>query len=103
VALDGTGADVCHLRCGFFFLNLELQLDALRASVVPVILPVDRPMAWVAPRDIAEAAVARLLSDGWSGRHVQGGHGPEDPSWPKRLLACRRGCATGLSPSSPAP
>jgi uncharacterized protein YbjT (DUF2867 family) len=81
VALDGTGADVCHLRCGFFFANLELQLDALRAGVVPVILPVDLPMAWVAPRDVAEVAVARLLSSDWSGRHVQGVHGPEDLSW----------------------
>jgi uncharacterized protein YbjT (DUF2867 family) len=68
-------------RCGFFFSNLELQLDALRAGVVPVILPLDRPMAWVAPRDVAEVAAAWLLSAAWTGRQVQAVHGPADLSW----------------------
>jgi uncharacterized protein YbjT (DUF2867 family) len=79
--LDATGASVLHLRCGFFFSNLLLQLDAVRAGVVPIVLPVDQPMPWVAPRDIAEVAVTRLLSDGWSGRQVQAVHGPADLSW----------------------
>lgn len=38
-------------------------------------------MPWVAPRDIAEIVVLRLLSNDWSGRQVQGAHGPEDLSW----------------------
>lgn len=80
-SLDDTGASVLHLRCGFFFTNLLLQLDDIRTGVLPVLLPVDQPMAWVAPRDIAEIAVLRLLSDSWSGRHVQAVHGPEDLSW----------------------
>lgn len=41
-----------------------MQLDAIRAGVIPVVLPVEAPMAWVAPRDIAEVAVLRLLSRG---------------------------------------
>ncbi|MFJ9852822.1 NAD(P)H-binding protein [Streptomyces sp. NPDC101150] len=61
-ALDHMGVDVTHLRCGHFFTNLELQLDALRAGTLQVILPFDQPMAWVAPRDIAEVAATRLLS-----------------------------------------
>lgn len=84
LALDATvGPDtsVLHLRCGFFFANLLLQLDELRAGVVPVLLPVDRPMPWVAPRDIAEVATTRLLSTDWSGRQVQAVHGPEDLTW----------------------
>ncbi|SIN83687.1 NAD(P)H-binding protein [Agromyces cerinus] len=81
VALDGTAASVTHLRCGYFFSNLELQLDQVRSGSLQVILPLDHPMAWVAPRDIAEVAVARLLSTGWSGRHVQAVHGPEDLTW----------------------
>ena len=81
VALDATGADVTHLRCGYFFSNLELQLDQVRSGSLQVILPVDQPMAWVAPRDIAEVAVTRLLSTKWSGRHVQAVHGPEDLTW----------------------
>ena len=81
VALDATGADVTHLRCGYFFSNLELQLDQVRSGSLQVIVPLDHPMAWVAPRDIAEVAVTRLLSTKWSGRHVQAVHGPEDLTW----------------------
>lgn len=80
-ALDATGASVTHLRCGFFFTNLLLQLDALRSGTVPVVLPTDQPMPWVAPRDIAEVAVTRLLSIGWTGRYVHAVHGPTDLSW----------------------
>ncbi|MFD8459592.1 NAD(P)H-binding protein [Streptomyces antimycoticus] len=80
-ALDGTGVDVTHLRCGYFFTNLELQLGALRTGTLQVILPLDQPMAWVAPRDIAEVAATRLLSPTWSGRCVQAVHGPADLTW----------------------
>lgn len=83
VALDATGAAVTHLRCGFFFTNLELQLDAIRTGTIPVILPLDQPLPWVAPRDIAEVAVTRLLSTEWSGRSVRGVHGPADLTWPQ--------------------
>ncbi|MFF4182547.1 NAD(P)H-binding protein [Streptomyces sp. NPDC001691] len=80
-ALDDLGIDVTHLRCGYFFTNLELQLAALRAGTLQVILPLDQPMAWVAPRDIAEVATGRLLSPAWSGRRVQAVHGPADLTW----------------------
>lgn len=83
LALDNLGATVTHLRCGYFFTNLELQLDAVRAGVIPVILPLDQPLAWVAPRDIAEVATTRLLSADWSGRCVQAVHGPADLTWPQ--------------------
>lgn len=81
ILLDGTGADVAHLRCGFFFSNLLMDLDSLRSGVVRVVLPVDQPMPWVAPRDIADTAVGRLLNSAWSGRVVQAVHGPADLSW----------------------
>ncbi|MEV0643642.1 NAD(P)H-binding protein [Phytomonospora sp. NPDC050363] len=84
-SLDATGASVLHLRCGFFFSNLLLELDAIREGTVAVVLPVDRPMAWVAPRDIAEVAVGRLLNPDWSGRVVQAVHGPADLSWEKAV------------------
>ncbi|MGJ5749449.1 uncharacterized protein YbjT (DUF2867 family) [Streptomyces puniciscabiei] len=83
LALDALGATVTHLRCGYFFTNLELQLQAVRSGVIPVILPLDQPLAWVAPRDIAEVAVTRLLSTDWSGRCVQAVHGPADLTWPQ--------------------
>ncbi len=79
--LDATGAAVTHLRCGYFFTNLLLDLDAVRSGVVRVVLPPDRPMPWVAPRDVAEAAVLRLLRPGRSGREVQAVHGPADLTW----------------------
>ncbi|MEV6575402.1 NAD(P)H-binding protein [Streptomyces sp. NPDC051577] len=80
-ALDDCDVHVTHLRCGYFFTNLELQLDALRAGTLQVVLPVDQAMAWVAPRDIAEVATTRLLSATWSGRCVQAVHGPVDLTW----------------------
>lgn len=80
-ALDATGADLTHLRCGYFFTNLELQIDALRGGTIPVLLPLDLAIPWVAPRDIAEVATSRLLSTAWSGRHVQAVHGPADLTW----------------------
>lgn len=79
--LEETGAAVLHLRNGFFFSNLLFELDAIRAGVIEVILPVDAPMAWVAPRDIAAVAAGRLLNPAWSGREVQAVHGPADLSW----------------------
>ncbi|WP_433697653.1 NAD(P)H-binding protein [Nocardiopsis sp. CA-288880] len=79
--LDDTGADVVHLRCGFFFSNLLMELDSIRSGAIRVVLPVDHPMPWVAPRDIAEVAVGRLLNPGWTGRVVQAVHGPADLSW----------------------
>ncbi|GLZ80114.1 NmrA family transcriptional regulator [Actinorhabdospora filicis] len=79
--LEETGADVLHLRNGFFFSNLMFEREAIRAGTIAVILPVDAPMAWVAPRDIAEVAAGRLLGPDWPGRAVQAVHGPADLSW----------------------
>ncbi|WP_329491586.1 NAD(P)H-binding protein [Kitasatospora sp. NBC_01246] len=92
-ALDDLGVDVTHLRCGYFFTNLELQLDSLRAGTLQVVLPLDQPMAWVAPRDIAEVAATRLLSPAWSGRCVRAVHGPADLTW--RQVAGILTAATG--------
>lgn len=93
--LDGTDASVLHLRCGFFFSNLLLQIDQLRAGEVPVVLPTDQLMAWVAPADIAHVATTWLLRTDWSGRHVQAVHGPLDLSWDDALAIVSR--ATGHS------
>lgn len=81
VALDEAGVDVTHLRCGYFFTNLLLQLEAIRAGTLQVVLPLDSPMSWVAPRDIAEVAATLLLNPAWSGRNVQAVHGPADLTW----------------------
>ena len=83
--LDDTDAWVLHLRCGFFYSNLALQVDQMRAGEVPVVLPTNQPMPWVAPADIAQVATSWLLRTDWSGRHVQGVHGPHDLSWDEAL------------------
>ncbi|NKY53238.1 NAD(P)H-binding protein [Nocardia vermiculata] len=83
--LEDSGASVLHLRCGFFFSNLLLQIDQLHAGEVPIVLPTDQPMPWVAPADIAQVATTWLLRPDWSGRHVQAVHGPEDLSWDDAL------------------
>jgi uncharacterized protein YbjT (DUF2867 family) len=74
--LDATGAAVLHLRCGYFFTNLDL--DSIRQGVLRVPMVLDYALPWVDPRDIGEIAAARLLAPGWSGRQVQAVHGPED-------------------------
>jgi uncharacterized protein YbjT (DUF2867 family) len=79
--LDTTGAHVLHLRCGYFFTNLLLDPDPLRAGVLATTMPPDAAMPWVDPRDIGDVVAARLLGSGWSGRHVQAVHGPEDLTW----------------------
>ena len=81
LALDGTGADVTHLRCGYFFTNLLMDLDGLRAGRLTGTRDPAEQIGWVDPRDIGEVAAARLLADGWSGRQVQGVHGPQDLSF----------------------
>ncbi|NYJ02254.1 uncharacterized protein YbjT (DUF2867 family) [Nocardioides thalensis] len=81
----GDRQGVVHLRCGFFYTNLLYQLDAIRAGTVPTLWPVDRPMPWVAPRDIADVATAYLLRPDWRGRHVQAVHGPQDLSWAEAM------------------
>jgi uncharacterized protein YbjT (DUF2867 family) len=81
VALDACDVDVTHLRCGFFFTNLLLDLASIRTGHLQTVLPPDFPMGWVAPRDIAEVAALILLNRNWSRRHVQAIHGPEDLTW----------------------
>lgn len=79
--LDATGAHVTHLRCGYFFTNLLLDLESVRSGVLSTTLPVDHRMPWVDPRDIGDVAAVRLLATDWTGRHTQGVHGPEDLSF----------------------
>lgn len=78
---DATGADVTHLRCGYFFTNFLMDLDSLRRGELFTTLPLDQPIAVVDPRDIGDVAAARLLSRTWSGRHTQGVLGPRDLSF----------------------
>jgi uncharacterized protein YbjT (DUF2867 family) len=61
--------------------NLLMDLDGLRAGRLTTIRPLDEPMPWVDPRDIAAVATARLLATNLTGRQVQAVHGPADLRW----------------------
>ncbi|MGK5557207.1 NmrA family NAD(P)-binding protein [Actinomadura kijaniata] len=76
--LDATAADTLHLRCGYFFTNLLMDLDGLARGELTTALPPDRPLPWVDPRDVGEIVAARLLNEAWGGHRVQAVHGPED-------------------------
>jgi NAD(P)H dehydrogenase (quinone) len=75
--------------------NLLMDLDGLRAGRLTTTRPVDAPMPWVDPRDIAAVATLRLLTDDWTGRLVQAVHGPTDLTWTEAAAALST--ATGVS------
>ena len=54
--------------------NLLMDLDGLRAVRLTTTRPLDEPMPWVDPRDIAAVATLRLLADDWTGWQVQAIH-----------------------------
>ena len=79
--LEATGAHVTHLRCGYFFTNLLMDLETVRAGLLVTTLPVDHRLPWVDPRDVGDIAAARLLATDWAGRHAVGVRGPADLSY----------------------
>jgi uncharacterized protein YbjT (DUF2867 family) len=92
---DETGTALLHLRCGYFMTNLLHDLDGLRAGRLTTIRPLDEPMPWVDPRDIATVATVRLLAEDWTDRQVQAVHGPADLTWTE--VAAVLSTATGVS------
>jgi uncharacterized protein YbjT (DUF2867 family) len=94
-AREQTGAALLHLRCGYFMTNLLFDLDGLRAGRLTTVRPLEEPMPWVDPCDIATVATTRLLADDWTGRQVQAVHGPADLTWPEAAAALSM--ATGVS------
>lgn len=79
--LQRTDAAVTHLRCGYFFTNLLMDLDSLRSGTLATTLPLDFNMPWVDPRDVAAVAAVRLLNTQWGGQSVQAIHGAADLSF----------------------
>ena len=76
--LNATGANVVSLRPGYFYTNLLMDAESLKQGVLPTAMPLDLPMPWNDPSDIAGVAAARLLSPDWSGQIVQLLNGPRD-------------------------
>jgi uncharacterized protein YbjT (DUF2867 family) len=94
-ARDETGAALIHLRCGYFMTNLSGELDGLRAGRLTTSRPLEEPLPWVDPYDIAVVATGRLLGRDWAGRQVQAVHGSADLTWPEAAAALT--AATGVA------
>jgi uncharacterized protein YbjT (DUF2867 family) len=76
--------------------NLLFDLDGLRAGRLTTNRPLEEPMPWVDPRDIAAVATTRLLAEDWTGRHVQAVHGPADLTWPEAAAALSAATGTPI-------
>ncbi|TGK55885.1 hypothetical protein EHQ27_05220 [Leptospira wolffii] len=84
--LNETDANVVHLRPGFFLENLLAQLQDLRSrSTITFPIPPDRPVAFIATRDIAEVAAEYLLLKNWKGKRIHVLHGGEDLTFSEAL------------------
>ena len=90
--LDDVVVHVTHLRPFFFFENFFLQLEELKYTG-RLCFPVSgsTKIGMVATRDIGQAAASRLLDRTWTGRNVQGLHGPADLSFDEAAGAIGRG------------
>ncbi len=75
--LNQTDANIIHLRPGFFFENFLMQLEAIRhQNSLFQAMPGDVPVPQIATRDIADTAAQLLLHPDWTGKRIQGLHGP---------------------------
>ncbi len=90
--LDDVVTSVTHLRPFFFFENFLLQLESLK-SLGRMYLPVSGStrIGMLATRDIGDVAARRLLDHTWTGRTVQGLHGPIDLSFDEAAAAIGQG------------
>ncbi len=74
-AADG----ITHLRPGFFFENLLMQIDTIRKwGRISLPLSGTTPFPMIAARDIGRMAAERLTDPGWSGKNYCELHGPAD-------------------------
>src|SRR5215203_1872925 len=62
-AREETGSALLHLRCGYFMTHLFFDLDGLRSGRLTTPRPVEEPMPWVDPLDIATVDAMRLHAE----------------------------------------
>jgi uncharacterized protein YbjT (DUF2867 family) len=73
--------NVRHVRAAYFMENLFMSVVPLRTmGVLPGGLNADAPIPWIATKDIAAYAAARLAARDFSGKSVQELHGQRDIS-----------------------
>jgi uncharacterized protein YbjT (DUF2867 family) len=80
--LDEVTDDITHLRPGFFFENLLMQVDSMR-NWGRFSLPISgsRRYPMIATRDIGRVAATRLADQNWNGQYIHELHGPADLSY----------------------
>lgn len=77
--LDEVAENITHLRPGFFFENLLMQLDSIR-KWGRISLPVSgsRTFPMIASKDIGRIAAHRLADQIWTGQYIRELHGSAD-------------------------
>jgi uncharacterized protein YbjT (DUF2867 family) len=64
-----TGANILHLRPGYFMENFFTQVDSIRQDhTVSFPYPDDHDIPWISTDDIGDGAAKYLLSDRWAGQ-----------------------------------
>jgi uncharacterized protein YbjT (DUF2867 family) len=77
--LNDAATNITHLRPGFFYENLLMQIDEIREwgrITLPLSGTTEYPT--IAARDIARVAADRLLDAAWSEQNIIELHGPAD-------------------------
>jgi uncharacterized protein YbjT (DUF2867 family) len=80
--LDEAADNITHLRPGFFFENLLMQLDSI-TKWGRISLPISgsRSFPMIAARDVGHVAALRLVDPTWTGMYIRELHGPADMSF----------------------
>jgi uncharacterized protein YbjT (DUF2867 family) len=64
-----TGANILHLRPGYFMENFFTQIDGIRQNnTVSFPYPSDHDIPWISTDDIGDEAAKYLLDDRWAGQ-----------------------------------
>jgi uncharacterized protein YbjT (DUF2867 family) len=76
---NATGANVVHLRPGYFMENFLAQVETIqRDRVVRFPYPSDHDIPWISTDDIGDVAARYLLDSHWAGQWTRNLMGPEN-------------------------
>jgi uncharacterized protein YbjT (DUF2867 family) len=74
-----TGANILHLRPGYFMENFLIQVDSIRQdNTVSFPYPDDHDIPWISTDDIGDEAAKYLLDDRWAGQWTRNLMGAEN-------------------------
>lgn len=65
---NATGANVVHLRPGYFMENFLQQVQSIRSGIVSFPYPNDHDFPWISTDDIGDEAAKYLHDDRWAGQ-----------------------------------